>query len=118
MKYLVLMYADPTATEAMTAAERAEVFRRHEALHEDLEGTGEMLNGAGPAFPRDSAWKTFCATVCLPSACAACYQAAGSCERQSSVPTGPSFSSPAGAGHVSSTARSVFASAGSCRRPT
>ena len=54
MKYLVLMYADPTATEAMTAAERAEVFRRHEALHQDLEGTGEMLNGAGLAFPRDT----------------------------------------------------------------
>ncbi|MFF4364453.1 YciI family protein [Streptomyces sp. NPDC001604] len=54
MKYLVLMYADPAATEAMTAAERAEVFRRHEALHQDLEGTGEMLNGAGLAFPRDT----------------------------------------------------------------
>lgn len=54
MKYLVLMYADPAATEAMTAAERAEVFRRHEALHQDLEATGEMLNGAGLAFPRDT----------------------------------------------------------------
>ena len=54
MKYLVLMYADPTATEAMTAAERAEVFRRHEALHRDLEGTGEMLNGAGLGYPRDT----------------------------------------------------------------
>ncbi|RPF38665.1 hypothetical protein [Streptomyces sp. TLI_185] len=42
MKYLILMYADPAATEAMTAAERAEVFHRHEALHQDLEGTGEM----------------------------------------------------------------------------
>ncbi|MCD9874392.1 YciI family protein [Streptomyces guryensis] len=54
MKYLVLMYADPAATEAMTAAERAEVFRRHEALHRDLEATGEMLNGAGLAVPRDT----------------------------------------------------------------
>ena len=51
---LVLMYADPAATEAMTAAERAEVFRRQEALHQDLEDTCEMLNGAGPAFPRDT----------------------------------------------------------------
>lgn len=33
MKYLVLMYAGPAATEAMTAEQRAEVFRRHEALH-------------------------------------------------------------------------------------
>ncbi|MDC2954361.1 YciI family protein [Streptomyces gilvifuscus] len=54
MKYLVLMYADPAATEAMTADERAEVFRRHEALHRDLEGAGEMLNGAGLAYPRDT----------------------------------------------------------------
>ncbi|MCX5052234.1 MULTISPECIES: YciI family protein [unclassified Streptomyces] len=55
MKYMVLMYADPAATEAMTAAERADVLRRHEALHQDLEGTGEMLNGAGLALPRDTA---------------------------------------------------------------
>ncbi|GAB7181842.1 hypothetical protein ATKI12_1673 [Kitasatospora sp. Ki12] len=54
MKYLVLMYADPAATAAMTGEQRAEVFRRHEALHRDLEGSGEMLNGAGPAFPADT----------------------------------------------------------------
>ncbi|MCX4885715.1 YciI family protein [Streptomyces sp. NBC_00847] len=54
MKYMVLMYADPAATEAMTAAERADVFCRQEALHQDLEGTGEMLNGAGLAHPRDT----------------------------------------------------------------
>ncbi|MER7128528.1 YciI family protein [Streptosporangium saharense] len=51
---MVLMYADPAATEAMTAEERAEVFLRHEALHRDLEGTGEMLNGAGLVYPRDT----------------------------------------------------------------
>ncbi|MFB7616315.1 YciI family protein [Kitasatospora sp. NPDC056181] len=54
MKYMVLMYADPAATEAMSEAQRAEVFRRHEALHQDLAGTGEMLNGAGLAYPRDT----------------------------------------------------------------
>ncbi|MDX2649772.1 YciI family protein [Streptomyces sp. PA03-1a] len=54
MKYLVLMYADPAATEAMTAEERAEVFRRHDELHKDLAGTGELLNGAGLAYPRDT----------------------------------------------------------------
>ncbi|MER5453123.1 YciI family protein [Streptomyces sp. NPDC002766] len=54
MKYMILMYADPAATEAMTPAERADVFHRHEALHEDLRGTGEMLNGAGLAYPRDT----------------------------------------------------------------
>ena len=59
MKYMVLMYADPAATEAMTQDERADVFRRHEALHEDLEGTGEMLNGAGLAYPRDTTTLTW-----------------------------------------------------------
>jgi hypothetical protein len=54
MKYMLLMYADPAATEAMSQEERAEVFRRHEALHQDLAGTGELLNGAGLAFPRDT----------------------------------------------------------------
>ncbi|WP_406208875.1 YciI family protein [Kitasatospora sp. NBC_01560] len=55
MKYLVLMYADPAATAAMTAEERADVFRRHEALHRDLDGSGEILNGAGLAYPEDTA---------------------------------------------------------------
>jgi hypothetical protein len=54
MKYLVLMYADPAATEAMSAEDRAAVFRRHEALHRDLEGTGEMLNGAGLDYPANT----------------------------------------------------------------
>ncbi|MFD3618157.1 hypothetical protein ACFWWT_23520 [Streptomyces sp. NPDC058676] len=54
MKNVVLMYADPAATDAMTAEERAEVFRRPEALGQDLEGTGETLNGAGPAHPKDT----------------------------------------------------------------
>ncbi|MGW1795263.1 YciI family protein [Streptomyces sp. NPDC001984] len=54
MKYLVLMYADPAATEAMTARERAEVFQRHDALHQALADSGEMLNGAGLAHPRDT----------------------------------------------------------------
>ncbi|MFE2302850.1 YciI family protein [Streptomyces sp. NPDC059445] len=54
MKYMVLMYADPAATETMTAEQRTEVFRRHEALHKDLEGSGELLNGAGLAYPRDT----------------------------------------------------------------
>ena len=54
MKYLVLMYADPAATEAMSADDRAAVFRRHEALHRDLEKTGEMLNGAGLDYPENT----------------------------------------------------------------
>ncbi|WP_063813536.1 YciI family protein [Herbidospora daliensis] len=54
MKYMILMYADPAATEAMTASERADVARRHEALHRDLAGTSEMLNGAGLAYPKNT----------------------------------------------------------------
>lgn len=55
MKFLVLMYADPAATAAMTADERADVFARHEALHRDLATTGEMLNGAGLGYPAETA---------------------------------------------------------------
>ena len=51
---MVLMYADPAATASMTAAQRADVFARHEALHRDLADTGELLNGAGLAFPADT----------------------------------------------------------------
>lgn len=54
MKFMVLMYADPAATAAMTAEQRAEVFARHEALHADLGATGELRNGAGLAFPKDT----------------------------------------------------------------
>lgn len=54
MKFMVLMYTDPATTAAMTPTERADVFARHEALHKDLEATGEMLNGAGLAFPADT----------------------------------------------------------------
>lgn len=54
VKFMVLMYADPAATAAMTADQRADVFARHEALHRDLADTGELLNGAGLAFPADT----------------------------------------------------------------
>jgi hypothetical protein len=54
MKYMVLMYSDPAATEAMSAADRAEVARKHQALRDDLAGSGEMLNGAGLADPKDT----------------------------------------------------------------
>lgn len=54
MKFMVLMYADPNATAAMTADQRKEVAARHEALHRDFGGTGELLNGAGLAYPKDT----------------------------------------------------------------
>jgi hypothetical protein len=54
MKYMILMYADPAATEAIPASGRADVAHRHEALRQDLAGTGEMLSGAGLAYPKDT----------------------------------------------------------------
>lgn len=56
MKFMVLMYADPATTAGMTPDQRTEVFTRHEALHADFgqTGTGELLNGAGLVFPKDT----------------------------------------------------------------
>jgi hypothetical protein len=46
---MVLMYSDPAETKAMSASDREEVRRRHEALH--AEESEAMLNGAGLAYP-------------------------------------------------------------------
>ena len=54
MKFMVLMYADPAATAAMTPQGRADVFARHEGLHRDLADGGELRNGAGIALPQDT----------------------------------------------------------------
>jgi hypothetical protein len=54
MKYMVLMYSDPAATAAMSASDRAAIARKHEALRQDLADSGEMLNGAGLADPKDT----------------------------------------------------------------
>jgi hypothetical protein len=50
--FMVLMYSDPERTKTMTAAEREDVFRRHDALHTDE--ASAMRNGAGLAYPEDS----------------------------------------------------------------
>ena len=54
MKYMVLMYSDPAATEAMSVSDLASIARKHEALRHDLAGSGELLNGAGLADPKDT----------------------------------------------------------------
>ena len=54
MKYMLLMYSDPAATEEMSASQRAEAADRHQALSHDLAVSGEMLNGAGLAYPKDT----------------------------------------------------------------
>jgi hypothetical protein len=54
MKYALLMYSDPAHTRAMTAAELDVVMRKHEAVRRDLTESGELLNGAGLAFPDET----------------------------------------------------------------
>jgi len=54
MKYAVLMYSDPAQTKAMPARDRDAVGRKHEALRTELIESGELLNGAGLAYPADT----------------------------------------------------------------
>jgi hypothetical protein len=48
---MVLMYSDPAETMAMSASDRGVVGRKHEALRTELTESGELLNGAGLAYP-------------------------------------------------------------------
>jgi hypothetical protein len=48
---MVLMYADPAATRAMTAEERAVIADKHGRLLPELISGTEMLNGAGLGYP-------------------------------------------------------------------
>jgi hypothetical protein len=52
MKYVVLMYADPDRTKAMTAGERAQIADKHEEFRGELIASGELVNGAGLVYPR------------------------------------------------------------------
>lgn len=54
MKYVILMYADPDRTRAMTPAELDEVLAKHAALRAELVPTGELVGGAGLALPDDT----------------------------------------------------------------
>ena len=54
MRYLVLMYSDPAETKAMSAADRDAVGRKHQALRTELIASGELLGGAGLAYPADT----------------------------------------------------------------
>jgi len=55
MKYMLLMYADPGATKAMTESDRGLIARKHEALVAKLTGMGELLNGEGLDYPWNTA---------------------------------------------------------------
>ncbi len=54
MIYVVLMYANPAETKAMSAADLQTVSRKHDALRTELTTSGELLNGAGLLFPADT----------------------------------------------------------------
>ncbi len=54
MKYMLLMYADPNATKAMSAAERDTIASKHQAFVKKLRESGELLNGEGLDYP----WNT------------------------------------------------------------
>lgn len=49
MRYALLMSADPAHTEAMSQAEIDEVMRKHTALGEEIQPSGELVGGAGLA---------------------------------------------------------------------
>jgi predicted enzyme related to lactoylglutathione lyase len=54
MKYMILMYSDPTETKSMSALDREVVSQKHRILRTELTASGELLGGAGLAYPEDS----------------------------------------------------------------
>lgn len=54
MKYILLMYADPAETKAMSARNRAIIARKHEGVVAELTASGELLDGAGLDYPWDT----------------------------------------------------------------
>jgi len=54
MKYMVLMYSNPAQTKAMSASKLDAVMRKHDALRDELTESGELLSGAGLAYPEDT----------------------------------------------------------------
>jgi hypothetical protein len=54
MKYMLLMHADPAATKAMTAEERALIADKHGRVIPELTDPAEVLNGAGLGYPEQT----------------------------------------------------------------
>lgn len=54
MKYMILMYSNPSETRAMSVSNRDAVARKHKALVAEMTASGELLNGAGLAYPEDA----------------------------------------------------------------
>jgi hypothetical protein len=60
VRYVLLMYADPERTRAMTDDELAEVLAKHAALRAELVPAGELVGGEGLALPEETValrWK-------------------------------------------------------------
>ena len=55
MKYMMLMYSKPSETKSMSTSELDVIMRKHEALRAELTRSGELLNGAGLAYPESTA---------------------------------------------------------------
>jgi hypothetical protein len=54
VKYILLMYADPAETKAMSSQQRDIVARKHEGVVAELTASGELLDGAGLDYPWDT----------------------------------------------------------------
>ena len=54
MRYVVLMFSNPAHTKAMSKDDLAEILRKHEVLRDELNRSGELLNGAGLAYPDEA----------------------------------------------------------------
>lgn len=56
MRYVILMYADPARTQAMTPDELAEMGEKHRRLRDELVPAGEIIGGAGLVLPDATTW--------------------------------------------------------------
>lgn len=54
MKFILLMYSKPAETKAMSTSDLEAVMRKHEALRAELTASGELINGAGLAYPEST----------------------------------------------------------------
>lgn len=54
MRYAVLMFSNPAHTKQMPEAELAEILDKHGALRDELTRSGELINGAGLAYPEQT----------------------------------------------------------------
>ena len=54
MRFAILMYTDPEHTRAMSKADFERVMEKHGVLRDELRAAGELVGGAGLAFPDET----------------------------------------------------------------